>query len=451
MLTLNAAQIRSSLLGKTPQSVTASVIAWTLLCFASALMLVSWLTGGREREAVEDSWLEDAFQSEVTLESLDQTDVEKAAEAPIVEEALPEIAVRKVGVVLKRGSTLGGVLASERVSRVDQNRVIRALQAVEDPRSLKVGQRLELEFAPEEGGGEVLEKLTLQRTFGKSLVVQRVEDGKFQAEILSHPVERVSITKEGVIESSLYLAAERAEVPPVILNRFINLMSFDVDFQREIRKGNRFRVRYEQLRDSLNGAVDHRGPQVLSLTLNQGRRQLLYVRSQSNGEWYDGQGKALRKSLLKTPVNGARISSAFGKRKHPILGYNHLHKGVDFAAPTGTPVYAAGDGVVERSGPYGGYGNYIRIRHDGTYKTAYAHLSKIHKRARRKGQRVRQGQVIGYVGSTGRSTGPHLHYEVHVNGTPRNPLHQEFKPAEKLKGAKLVAFQEYFRSMTKDF
>ena len=160
---------------------------------------------------------------------------------------------------------------------------------------------------------------------------------------------------------------------------------------------------------------------------------------EGNLDYFNTKGESVRKALMKTPIDGARLSSRFGNRKHPILGYTRLHAGVDFAAPRGTPIYAAGDGTVTVAGTNGGYGKYIKIRHNGTYSTAYAHLNG-YARGVRKGKRVRQGQVIGYVGSTGRSTGPHLHYEIHRNGKQINPLGLKLPSGEKLKGQTLEAF-----------
>ena len=177
-----------------------------------------------------------------------------------------------------------------------------------------------------------------------------------------------------------------------------------------------------------------------ALTLSGQRRELTrFTPSSGKTDYFDQKGRSVRKTLMRTPIDGARLSSGFGMRRHPILGYSRMHRGVDFAAPKGTPIYAAGDGVVERAGRNGGYGKYIRLRHNGSYKTAYAHLSGYAKGVKR-GRRVRQGQIIGYVGSTGQSTGPHLHYEVMVNGKQVNPRKIKLPSGEKLKGADLEAF-----------
>lgn len=197
---------------------------------------------------------------------------------------------------------------------------------------------------------------------------------------------------------------------------------------------------YEQFRGE-NGDVVHQGNiHYAKLTLrDKGVPLYRYTTTKGNLDYFNAKGESVRKTLMRTPIDGARLSSRFGKRKHPILGYTRMHSGVDFAAPRGTPIYAAGNGTVVQSGRNGGYGNYVRIRHNGTYQTAYAHLSKFARGARR-GARVRQGQVIGYVGTTGRSTGPHLHYEVLRNGRQINPRSVRIPSGEKLKGAELKKF-----------
>ena len=214
-----------------------------------------------------------------------------------------------------------------------------------------------------------------------------------------------------------------------------------MDFQREIQPGDRFEFFYETFHDD-RGALAKTGKLFYGRMRLSGETVELYRHELANGEWdyYNAKGKSVRKALLRTPIDGARISSGFGKRRHPILGYTKMHRGVDFAAPRGTPVYAAGKGVVEYVGRKGAYGKYVRIRHDKTYKTAYAHLSRYGKGVR-KGTRVSQGQVIGYVGTTGRSTGPHLHYEVIKKGRQTNPRKVKLPSGIQLQGKDLARFQ----------
>ena len=221
----------------------------------------------------------------------------------------------------------------------------------------------------------------------------------------------------------------------------IRIYSFDVDFQRELQPGDSFEVLYEALFENDGSLAKTDGVLYASLTLS-GQRLDMYNFTPHSGhsDFFDSKGQSVRKTLMRTPIDGARLSSRFGMRKHPVLGYSRLHKGTDFAAPRGTPVYAAGDGVVESAGRNGAYGKYVRIRHNSTYKTAYAHMRRIAKGMRR-GKRVRQGQVIGYVGSSGRSTGPHLHYEVLRGGRQVNPLKIKLPSGEKLKSADLESFE----------
>lgn len=220
----------------------------------------------------------------------------------------------------------------------------------------------------------------------------------------------------------------------------IRTFSFDVDFQREIQKNDGFEVLYETFTD-INGQQARTGEVLYAGLILGGKRIELHRFTPESGrtDYFSPDGQSVRKTLMRTPIDGARISSGFGRRKHPVLGYTKMHRGTDFAAARGTPVYAAGDGVIERASRNGAFGNYVRIRHNSTYKTAYAHLNGYAK-GMRSGTRVKQGQVIAYVGTTGRSTGPHLHYEVHVNGKQVNPRQIKMPSGERLKGKDLEAF-----------
>jgi murein DD-endopeptidase MepM/ murein hydrolase activator NlpD len=221
----------------------------------------------------------------------------------------------------------------------------------------------------------------------------------------------------------------------------IRIFSFDVDFQREVRRGDGFEVLYHQAFDVNGAAVPITEIVFASMTLSKTPRPYYrYTPASGVTDYFDRRGQSVKKTLMRTPVDGARLSSGFGRRKHPILGYTKLHRGADFAAPTGTPIMAAGDGVVVSLGRNGHYGKYIQIRHNSTYSTAYAHMS-AYRRGLKRGSRVRQGQTIGYVGSTGRSTGPHLHYEVLVNGKQRNPLGLKLPSGEQLRGKDLANFK----------
>jgi murein DD-endopeptidase MepM/ murein hydrolase activator NlpD len=225
------------------------------------------------------------------------------------------------------------------------------------------------------------------------------------------------------------------------LAKLIQIFSFDIDFQRDIQSGDQFAIMYEELSDEYGKKLGAGKILIAEMKLS-GKPIRLYKYKSAKGDtdYYNAKGQSARKSLTLTPIDGARISSGYGRRRHPILGYTKMHRGVDFAAPRGTPVYAGGRGIIEVAGRNGAYGRYIRIRHNSTYKTAYAHL-KGFARGIRKGRRVKQGQVIGYVGTTGRSTGPHLHYEILKNGRQMNPRRLNLPSGQKLRGKELARFQ----------
>ena len=228
-------------------------------------------------------------------------------------------------------------------------------------------------------------------------------------------LEKKEIISSNTIKNNLYSSAVEAGIEPNIIVEFANIFGFEVDFQRDIRVGDKFEVHYERFVDE-NGIVKNTGKIIYaSMFVNNKELSLYNFKFKNKEGYYDVDGKSVIKTLMKTPINGARLSSSFGMRKHPILGFNKLHQGTDFAAPRGTPIMASGSGVITRAQKYKGYGNYVSIRHNSTYVTAYGHMSKF-GRGIRKGVRVNQGQTIGYVGSTGMSTGPHLHYEVISNG-----------------------------------
>ncbi len=235
------------------------------------------------------------------------------------------------------------------------------------------------------------------------------------------------------IENNLYSAAVEAGIEPNIIIEFARIYGFEIDFQRDLRKGDTFEIFYERFEDG-KGKVRDTG-KIIYASMNVNNRDISLYGYEEKNEigYYDVSGKSIVKSLMKTPINGARLSSAFGMRKHPILGFTRLHAGTDFAAPAGTPIMASGSGVVTRARWCGGGGNCVKIKHNSTYETVYAHMKNFAKGIR-EGKRVRQGQIIGYVGSTGLSTGPHLHYEVHVNKKKVNPQKLKLPSGKILKG-----------------
>jgi murein DD-endopeptidase MepM/ murein hydrolase activator NlpD len=364
-----------------------------------------------------------------------------AIEAPGREQpAVPLVLDRALTV--ERGQTIMELLLQAGIGRDEANAAIEALTGVYEPRRLKAGQEIRVSLAPtlaEESAGRLV-SILLSESVERDIQVTRSPDGGFTASEIARPLS-VSVERHaGAIRSSLYEAGSGAGVPLPIMAEMIKAMSFDIDFQRDIQSGDAFELVFEQYRDgdgqpAKTGAILYAG-----LTLG-GKPLDFYSFTGKDGrtDFYTATGDSVRKALLRTPVDGFRVSSGFGMRKHPILGYSKLHKGIDFAAPSGTPIYAAGDGVVEEAGRKGAYGNYVRLKHNGTYRTAYAHLSRFAK-GMKVGRRVRQGEVIGFVGSTGRSTGPHLHYEVMVAGKQINPLSVKLPTGEKLAGAEKERF-----------
>ena len=283
----------------------------------------------------------------------------------------------------------------------------------------------------------ILEKFKMIYRFSEDqeLIVNYLNEN-FIYEISQIELFEERIFVSGEIKTSLYEAMKQAGLSELIITEIIRIYSFDVDFQRDIYEGDYFEALFTRRKNDQGKTVQIEDPEYLVLS-SRGTPLIYYLYSTEEfSEYFDENGKGMTKSLMKTPINGARLSSSYGMRKHPISGYNKMHKGVDFAAPTGTPIFAAGNGVVEFAGKNGGYGNYIRIRHDSTYKTAYAHLNGF-KKGIYGGVRVKQGDVIGFVGSTGRSTGPHLHYEIIVNGQQVNPATLKLPSGRKLNDQQL--------------
>lgn len=357
-----------------------------------------------------------------------------------LQELSPEAVVTHT-VEVRRGDTLLSILLSAGVSTAEAHEAISSLAEIYDPRQLRPGQflTLELERSRRSEGALRLAGLSFTVDPRKELALSRDPDGSFVARTVERDLSAMPRIASGTIDDSLYAAAVRQQVPPATLAEAIRLLSWDVDFQRDIQPGDRFELLFQEL-VTADGEAALEGD-LLYVALELQGRKVEAFRFEEDGRvnWYDREGRSLRKSLLKTPIDGARLSSRFGNRRHPILGYTRMHKGVDFAAPTGTPIYAAGDGVVVVAGRNGSYGNYVRIRHNREYQTAYAHMSRIADGIRA-GVRVRQGQVIGYVGSTGRSTGPHLHYEVLRAGRQINPLQVAGTIEQRLEGEALKQF-----------
>ncbi len=305
--------------------------------------------------------------------------------------------------------------------------------------TLPAGMDIHYSIPTDVTGGAL--KLNFSKT--KDIFVWQDFDKNYISKMFLRPTRSENTLIKGIIKSSLYLSAIKSGMPENTLLEMINLLGFSVDFQREIREGDTFEIMFtKEIDDLKNSLIQTKPIDFVSINLS-GTKLSFYKYHDEYGlpQYYDENGKSSKRTIMKTPINGAKLTSRYGKRKHPVLGYTKLHRGIDFAAPAGTPIFAAGDGIVEKAGWNGSYGRYIRIRHTGTYKTAYAHLSGIHKRIKI-GSRISQGKIIGYVGSSGRSTGAHLHYEVLRNDKQVNPMNIKLPAGKNLNKKYLSAFKQ---------
>ncbi len=286
---------------------------------------------------------------------------------------------------------------------------------------------------------EDMEVLKVEYPISKTTYVN-IDKGSSGLEITKNVTQlfKKKIVVDGKISNNLYSSAIKAKMEPNIIIEFARIFGFEVDFQRDIRKGDEFEVMYEKYVDDTNKFIQTGKILYAYLNVNNQKIKLYRFESKKDFDFYDEKGKSISKALMKTPINGARLSSPFGLRKHPILGFTKHHNGTDFAAPTGTPIMASGNGTVIKAGWCGNGGNCVRIRHNSSYTTGYGHLSKF---ATKTGRRVRQGQVIGYVGNTGMSTGPHLHYTVKYNGKFINSQKLKLPSGKILKGEERKLFE----------
>ena len=346
---------------------------------------------------------------------------------------------------VRPGDTLYGVLINAGLSQDEAENAVGAIADVFSPRDLRAGQEITLNITTasatrDRAADPQLMSLSFEPDLITNVHLTRNDTGSFIASAVDKPIVEQNRRAAGVINSSLFDAAHDAGVPMPVVADLIKTFSFDVDFQRDIQDGDSFEVLYERVENEDGDFVKSGRILFASLTLSGKAIPVYYFERDGEGQYYTPNGEAIRKSLLRTPVDGARITSGFGMRMHPLLGFSKMHKGIDFGAPTGTPIYAAGSGSIVEIGKKGSYGNYVRIRHNSEYQTAYAHMSKFAK-GLNKGDKVKQGDVIGYVGTTGRSTGPHLHYEILIGGAQINPAKVKNVASNKLGGKDLKAFQ----------
>ena len=338
------------------------------------------------------------------------------------------------------GETLAGLLTRAGASSTDANAALSSIADVYNPRRLRPGQAISLYFQ-RDGAQARLTGVAFRSEPGASVAANRTAAGAFEAREVQMPLTFEIARIAAPVETSLYSSALQLGATDREVAALADAFSYDVDFQRDVRPGDNFELVFERFYDDEGNTVRTGDLLFVSLESSRGSREFYQFMApgDSRPDWYDADGKSARRFLMKTPINGARLSSGYGMRRHPILGYSRMHRGTDFAAPTGTPILAAGDGTIERAGPFSSFGNYVRIRHANGYETAYAHMSRF-ARGMRAGARVRQGQIIGYVGTTGRSTGPHLHYEVLRRGQQVNPMSLRVANGRNLTGRALELF-----------
>lgn len=350
---------------------------------------------------------------------------------------------------IEKGDTLYATLKRAQIDETQIIDIIDRLQKVFNPKDLRPEHELYITYLPDSAHPQKrdLRALHLRTSLEYEIHIERDDEGLFTVRREEKNLTHETKVAKGTIENSLFIDAGQKGVPQKILHEMMQIFIHIIDFQRDFHRGDQFGIVYKTSfdPDSLREKPGHMAFAVLIL---KGKEYRIYRHTYKNGTvgYFNEKGESIKKGLLRTPIDGARISSVFGMRKHPILGYTKHHKGIDFAAPRGTPIMASGDGVIEKIGPFSSYGNYVRIRHNKEYSTAYAHLSRFGKNLKA-GVRVRQGQIIGFVGMTGRTSGPHLHYELLRYNKQINPKKVTMLPAARLEGRDYTAFHHFQKSM----
>ena len=345
---------------------------------------------------------------------------------------------KKIKHKIKSGETFDKILESY---SIEKSEILKIKNSLKDKVNLnKLNTKQIIQFNLDKTNNKISEFVYQTSNTQKIFLKRNIESDKFNEEILSIKLDKKIVYNENIILQSLYKAATDENIPANTIIEFARIYGFQVDFQRDIRKQDKFQIMYEIFLNEKNEIVETGEILFANLKLSGQDNSLYYFDKDGSEGHYDKNGKSVKKALMKTPINGARLSSPFGMRKHPIDGFNKMHRGTDFAAPMGTPIMASGDGVVKKAGWCGGGGNCVKIKHNSTYQTIYAHMSKF-ARGIKTGVRVKQGQTIGYVGSTGKSTGPHLHYEVIVNGKKVNSQKLKLPSGKILKGKERKNFE----------
>ncbi len=340
-----------------------------------------------------------------------------------------------------KGDTIQKILQRYKVGNSEIQKIISKYKKYGNPNQLLVGNKIDIiiKRSLKEEKNSIL-KFSVPVTKSTTISITKDEDNNIISKKIITKLYKKKILSENIIKNNLYSSAIEANVNPDTIIEFARIYGFQVDFQRDIRKEDKFQIMYEVFIDKDKKVIETGEILFANLKLSGQDNSLYYFDKENLEGHYDKNGKSVQKALMKTPINGARLSSSFGMRKHPIDGFNKMHRGTDFAAPKGTPIMASGNGIVKKAGWCGGGGNCVKIRHNSTYETVYAHMSKF-ARGIKNGVRVKQGQTIGYVGSTGKSTGPHLHYEVIVNGKKINSQKLKLPSGKVLKGKSRELFE----------
>jgi murein DD-endopeptidase MepM/ murein hydrolase activator NlpD len=338
---------------------------------------------------------------------------------------------RKVTHQVLQGETFDNILKKYSIKKKEIVEIKKNLSKKVNLNKLNTNQRIQFTI---DQSNNLVKEFVFQVSSSERIFLKRDSvENNFNQEIILTKLYKKIVYKENIILQSLYKAAIDQKIPANTIIEFARIYGFQVDFQRDIRKQDRFQIMFEVFVDENKKIIENGNILFANLILSGQDNSLYYFDEEGSRGHYDKNGKSIKKALMKTPINGARLSSPFGMRKHPIDGFNKMHRGTDFAAPMGTPIMASGDGVIKKAGWCGGGGNCVVIKHNSIYQTIYAHMSKF-ANGMRSGVRVKQGQVIGFVGSTGKSTGPHLHYEVIVNGKKVNSQKLKLPSGKILKG-----------------
>jgi len=339
---------------------------------------------------------------------------------------------------IKSGETFDRILNNYSINKEEINIIKKNISKKININKLNTNQKIQITL--DQTNNRIKEFIFQISNTEKIYLSKNSNDSIFNEEILTIKLNKKIFYKENIILQSLYKAATDQNIPPNIIIEFARVYGFQVDFQRDIKKEDKFQIMYEVFIGKNKKVIETGEILFANLKLSGQDYSLYYFDEEKVEGHYDRNGKSIQKALMKTPINGARLSSSYGMRKHPIDGFNKMHRGTDFAAPKGTPIMASGNGTIQKAGWCGGGGNCVKIKHNSTYETIYAHMSKF-ARGIKKGVRVKQGQTIGYVGSTGKSTGPHLHYEVVVNGKKINSQKLKLPSGKVLKGKNRKLFE----------